>query len=286
MDLSNGIELRPLSPAIGAEVGGLDLSRPLDRRTASEFLRAWHVHAALLFRDQDLSIEDQVRFGSVFGVVERNRTAKEGVADAPRIRFVSNRPIRGGKAILRKGPMQLHSDYCWREVPYRATLLYAIEAPRRGGETILASTYAAYDALPEALKARIEGLTAYNAYDTERDVTSRDDNLRPDRGGAAHPVVIVHPETGRRALYVNRLMTDHIVGLDRAESDRLLEELFGYTERPEFTYAHAWRPGDLLVWDNRCTLHGRNDFDPREPRVIRRITTRGEVPIPAAPAPA
>lgn len=286
MNSSHRIDVRPLSATLGAEIGGLDLGKTLDSDIIDRLMRAWHDYAVLLFRDQELSIEDQVRFGSLFGEVEQNRTSQEGEANGPRVRFVSNRPSHDGKDILPAGPMHFHSDYSWREIPYRATLLYAIEVPSRGGETVLASTSAAYDALPEALKARVESLRVYNAYDTVRDVTTRADNVNPERKGAVHPMVIVHPETGRRALYVNRLMTDHVVGLEPAESERLLEELFGYIERPKFIYTHAWRPGDLLIWDNRCTVHGRNDFNPREPRVIRRITTRGQAPIPAAPEPA
>ena len=173
---------------------------------------------------------------------------------------------------LPDGEMHFHSDGSHRDVPYRATTLYAVQIPSRGGETKFANLYEAYDALPEATKQRIEGLKAayiYDVYATLRDQVKEDaDNL----SNAVHPLVKTHPETGRKSLYLSRLMTRNIVGMDRAESDRLLEELFEHAERPEFVYAHSWSVGDLLIWDNRCLNHARNDFPAEEIRLMRRVT--------------
>ena len=179
-----------------------------------------------------------------------------------------------GKPIgaLPDGEMHFHSDGSHRDVPYRATTLYAVQIPSRGGETKFANLYEAYDALPEATKTRIANLKAgyiYDVYATLRDqVNEAADNL----SNAVHSLVKTHPETGRKSLYLSRLMTRRIVGMDRAESDALLNELFEHAERPEFVYAHVWSVGDLLIWDNRCLNHARNDFPAEEIRLMRRVT--------------
>ncbi|MEE9269383.1 MAG: TauD/TfdA family dioxygenase, partial [Candidatus Krumholzibacteria bacterium] len=118
-----------------------------------------------------------------------------------------------------------------------------------------------------------------HVYDYDSNPTARGQEISPDAPSFIHPVVTLHPETGRRGLYVNRLMTHHLVGLPQKRSDELLDYLFNHQESPEFIYEHAWQPGDLIIWDNLCTLHAREDFDPGERRILRRLTVRGERPI-------
>jgi taurine dioxygenase len=159
------------------------------------------------------------------------------------------------------------------------TMLYAIEIPAEGGNTLFANAYAAYEALPDEVKRRIEGRKAVQVYDYGGGVLDRKHMVEPQAGMSfAHPVARTHPATGRKALYVNRLMTHHIEGLPRQESEALLGLMFDTLERPEFVYEHRWRVGDLLLWDNRCTLHARRDFDPDESRWMRRVTIRGDRP--------
>jgi len=160
-----------------------------------------------------------------------------------------------------------------------ASMLYAIEVPRNGGNTLFANAYAAYATLPDAIKRRIEGRRALNAYDYRAAATKRGDRIAEGAPSYAHPVVRTHPATGRKALYVNRLMTRRIEGLPPRESEELLALLFDHQERREFVYEHVWRPGDLLMWDNRCTLHARTDFSTDERRLLRRVTILGEKPV-------
>lgn len=273
------ITVTPLAPAIGAEVRGIDLRRPLAADAVATLRRAWHDHAVLLLRGQDLSEADQVRYGECFGVLGKALSESAVVPAHPSVMFVSN--IRqDGKLIgrLPDGEMFFHSDQCYMETPPAGTMLYAMEVPSSGGNTMFASMYAAYDALAPALQARLAGLKALNAYDLKNSATIRA-AIPPDAPRFVHPVVRTHPATGRKALYVNRLMTQHILDMPAAESDALLELLFDHQEQRRFVYEHVWRVGDVILWDNRCALHARTDFDPGARRLLRRITVRSEHPL-------
>ena len=160
-----------------------------------------------------------------------------------------------------------------------ASMLYAIEIPRVGGNTLFANAYRAYETLPADIKQRIDGARALNAYDYDTGATVRSTKVASDAPSFVHPVVRSHPATGRKALYVNRLMTRRIEGLPPKQSEELLNILFDHQERREFIYEHVWRPGDLLMWDNRCTLHARTDFSADERRLLRRVTILGEKPV-------
>ena len=159
-----------------------------------------------------------------------------------------------------------------------ASMLYALEVPSKGGNTLFANGYKAYETLPVEIKRRIAGRKALNAYDYVNAGQKRGTQLGEGVPSYAHPVVRTHPATGRKALYVNRLMTVRIERIPPPESEELLEFLFDHQERAEFIYEHVWRPGDLLMWDNRCTLHARTDFSPEERRLLRRVTILGERP--------
>jgi taurine dioxygenase len=175
--------------------------------------------------------------------------------------------------------MYFHSDQCYVEQPSKATTLYAVEIPRQGGNTLFANMYAAYETLPADVKRQIDRRKAVNVYDYANNPTVRGSTIREGVPHYAHPIVRTHPDTGRKALYVNRLMTDHIPDMPRGESDRLLKFLFDHQEQSRFVYEHIWRPGDLMLWDNRCALHARTDFDARERRLLRRVAILGEKPF-------
>jgi taurine dioxygenase len=271
--------VRPLSPALGAEILGVDLAQEIDNRTFAQIRDAWHEHLVILLRDQELSEDDQVRFAEKFGPPAVIHT-KQFVRNHPAVMLISN--IReDGKPIgaLPNGEMHFHTDQCHQERPAMASMLYAIEVPRAGGNTLFANGYKAYETLPDALKLRIAGRKALNAYDYDTAAMKRGTRLADGVPSCVHPVVRTHPATGRKALYVNRLMTVRIEGLPADESDELLDKLFAHQERREFVYEHVWRPGDLLMWDNRCTLHARTDFSPDERRLMRRVTILGEKPV-------
>jgi taurine dioxygenase len=194
--------------------------------------------------------------------------------------YIGNRK-EGGKMVgaLPLGEMQFHSDQCYTERPAMGTMLYSIEIPLEGGNTLFANAYKAYEALPAEIQRKIEGRKAVQVYDYGGGVLDRRNMVEPKDGMSfAHPVARTHPATGRKALYVNRLMTHHIEGLDREESEQLLGVMFDTIERADFIYEHRWRVGDLLLWDNRCSLHARRDFNPEENRWMRRVTIRGDRP--------
>ncbi len=274
-----GPRFRALSPNIGIEVEGVDLRRPLDDETFRVVEAAWHSNCIILFRDQALDEDQQVAFASRFGPLAQVINKHDGRSTHhPGVMFISN--IReNGKLIgaLPDGEMMFHSDQCYIERPCYATLLYAIEIPNQGGNTLFANMYKAYDALPDDLKRRLQGKQALHVYDYGAAPTQKG-AVGAEAPRFAHPVFRTHPATGKKALYVNRLMTDHIVGMDRAESDRTLSMLFDCIENPAWIYEHQWRVGDLLMWDNRCTTHARTDFDASERRLLRRCVVLGEKP--------
>jgi taurine dioxygenase len=276
---SPGLRTRPLSPALGAEILGVDLREDMNDALFQQIQDIWHQNLIILLRDQKLTEEDQVRFAERFGPLSMIHT-KQFMRNHPAVMLISN--IReDGKQIgaLPDGEMQFHSDQCHQERPATGSLLYAIEIPSKGGDTLFANAYKAYETLPDSVKRRIEGRKALNAYDYDSGATKRGSDVASDAPSYAHPVVRTHPATGRKALYVNRLMTRGIEGLPPEESEQLLTILFDQVERPEFIYAHVWRPGDLLMWDNRCTLHARTDFSADERRLLRRVTIKGEKPV-------
>jgi alpha-ketoglutarate-dependent taurine dioxygenase len=271
--------VRPLSSALGAEILGLDLRDDIDARVFAQIRDAWHQNLVIVLRGQNMSEEDQVRFAEKFGPPAMIHT-KQFVRNHPAVMLISN--IReDGKPIgaLPDGEMHFHTDQCHQERPAMASMLYALEVPPAGGNTLFANGYTAYETLPPEIKRRIDGRKALNAYDYETAATKRGTRLSQSVPSYAHPVVRTHPATGRKALYVNRLMTVRIEGLPAQESEDLLAMLFDHQERREFIYEHVWRVGDLVIWDNRCTLHARTDFSPDERRLMRRVTILGEKPV-------
>jgi taurine dioxygenase len=276
------VSATPLSPVLGARMDGIDLHRPLDEAAFAVVHDAFLRHQVLCFPGQHLSADDQIRFCGYFGRADSDyKVPASQLAPSDRTRADYRKGVmlvtnvrKDGVPIgnLPDGDMQFHSDGAHRPSPYLATTLYGIRVPREGGDTLFANLYAAYDALPPAMKERIEGLRVHNVYlldATDASEFAADD---PRMRHAVHPLVRVHPETGRRALYVNRLMSRWIEDMDRAEGEALVAELVAVSERPEFIYAHKWTQGDFLIWDNRCVNHARSDFSPDEVRLLRRYT--------------
>lgn len=271
-------QTRPLSPALGAEITGVDLSQPMSDELFEKIRDCWHDNAVILFRDQHISEDDQVRFAERFGPLAHSHTRRYTTAN-PAVMLISN--IReNGKQIgaLPDGEMQFHSDQCYLEKPAKASMLYAIEVPSKGGNTLFASGYKAYETLSDEVKSRIAGRKAVNAYDYDNASMKRGTRIKDGVPFFAHPVGLTHPATGKKSLYVNRLMTVAIEDMPEAESDELLAFLFAHQENPAFIYEHVWRVNDLLMWDNRCALHARTDFSNEERRLMRRVTVLGERP--------
>jgi taurine dioxygenase len=274
------IEIRTLSPAVGAEIVA-DLNALADTAFA-EIRNAWTEHKVLLFRNQTLDADQQLSFARRFGDVQPVRSATHIIGAEQAVMHVSNREVNGKPGILPDGEMQFHTDQCYYERPSRMTMLYAMEIPSHGGNTLFLNAAAAYAALPAARKAEIARFTVKNVYDYDGSPTIKAIDVRDDAPHFVHPLVIRHPDTGVPVLYVNRLMSERIVELTRPESDHLLSELFTHSEQKRFIYEHVWRVGDLLLWDNLAVMHARTDFDPAEPRILRRVTVQGQRPVAAA----
>jgi taurine dioxygenase len=273
------LDTRPLSPALGLEILGVDLSRPLSAERVVQLRDAWHAGLIILLRDQQLTEEDEVRFAEGFGTLAKTINV-HNTGRHPSVMLISN--IReDGKPIgaLPDGEMNFHTDQCYTERPAAASMLYAIEVPSVGGNTMFANAYLAYETLPDDVKRRIDGRRAINAYDYANAATIRGTRLGEGVPHYSHPVVRTHPVTRRKALYVNRLMTVAIEGMPEAESEALLNLLFDHQEQRQFVYEHVWRVGDILMWDNRCTLHARTDFSAGERRLMRRVAILGEKPV-------
>ena len=278
------ISVTKLHPLIGAEIGGVDLGRPLDAGTFRQIKDAWHDHTVLLFRDQDLSEDDQRRFASYFGSVAKRvppKAGASGVGDSPEwddMMLVSDKVDAKGKALgtLGHGEMWFHTDKCYHRRPHRASFLYGLEIPSEGGHTKFSSMYAAYDRLPVELKRQLEGVMTLQGqqYGVGRriDVTLPLESTHHCR----QPIFVTNPGSGRKALYVASQNTMWIEGMDRDASEELLQRLFAIAEDPDIIYEHVWRLGDLIMWDNLACLHARTDWPEHERRALRRCTVEGE----------
>ena len=277
------MEILPLSDAIGAEIRGVDLSQQQDAATIASINDVWHEHIVLLFRGQSLRLEEHTRFAGYFGEIAKHRrpqAIRNEAADlGPNVMLVSN--IReNGKPIgsLPDGEMMFHSDTPYNEHPDKATMLYAMEVPSVGGHTIFANSYLAAETLPEDVKRRLAGRKAMHVFEYGAVTKSG----RFDRENAPHfaqPVFRKHPVTGRTALYVSELMTEEIIGLPEDESRELLDFLFAHQRQAKFCYEHVWQPDDLVIWDNRCSIHARTDFPSTQRRKLRRLTIMDENPV-------
>ena len=281
-----GLEVVPTGAALGAEVRGLDLRR-LGEAAFAAILVAWQAHAVLLFRGQSLAPDELIDFSRRFGVLDHAPVQEHGqsiVAGRPELYIVSNVLDDAGKPIgsLGNGEAVWHTDMSYLPRPPKASMLYALEIPPVGGDTHFASMYAAYESLPPALRARAQGLMVkhdgtYNSGGFVRAGVTPTDDPR-SAPGHLHPLVCKHPDTGRSMLYLGRRRMAYIDGLSLAESEALLDELWSYATKPALCWKNPWRVGDLVLWDNRCTMHRRDPFDAAARRVMHRTQVKGEAP--------
>jgi len=277
------MSVRRTSAVLGAEIDGVDL-RALEDSSFAAIHRAWLDHQVLLFRDQALSDEDLVAFSRRFGALDEapvQETGRRFVDGFPEIYVVSN-VVQDGVAIgsLGSGEAVWHTDMSYLPQPPKASVLYAIEVPEEGGDTSFCSMYAAWDELPAGLKRRVADLRVkhdgtYNSggYLRQGVAPTGDPRTSP---GTVHPLVLVHPETGRRALYLGRRRNSYIEGLPLDQSEALLDEVWMHATRDALAWRHRWRKGDLVLWDNRCTMHRRDAFDPQARRVMHRTQIKGD----------
>ncbi len=253
-------EVRPLSPVIGAEVVGLDLGGPVDDATFAALRAAWFEAGGLLvFKEQSLAPQAQVEFSRRFGDLEVHVAKRYLLPGHPEIYRVSTKKDAQGKAVGNpESGRYWHSDLSYLEPPAMASLLYALEVPPMGGDTLFANMAAAYDALSPPIRTMLSSMTAVHDYAHVLRLFSHGVRAHVGPGtlpSVRHPVVRPHQETGRATLYVNPGFTTHIEGLARHESDAVLNMLFEHAVRPEFVYRHRWSVGDAVLWDNRSTMH-------------------------------
>jgi taurine dioxygenase len=271
-------QVTPLSDSLAAEVRGIDVSQPIDDATFASIRSAWLAHLVLLFRNQRLDDAALVRFTSRFGELEEAPPfqGRRFVDAHPEVMIISNVVVDGRElGSLGNSEAFWHSDLNFVEKPPDASCLYALEVPPIGGDTGFANMYAAFETLPDDLAAAVAGRrivhdARFNSAGYLREVRVPD---------TPHPIARTHPDTGRKALYLGRRANARVEGLPDDRSEALLDRLWSHATGRAFTWHHRWQAGDLLIWDNRCTLHRRDAFDASQRRIMHRTQTRGTRPF-------
>jgi len=279
------VHAAPAAPGLGAEILGADL-RTIDDAAFAAIHRAWIDHQVLLFRGQNLTDHDLIAFSRRFGDLDHAPIQENGQSIAngmPEIYVVSN-VIENGVAIgsLGYGEAVWHTDMSYLTAPPKASMLYALEIPPAGGDTSFVDMYAAFEALPESLRRQAMGLRVkhdgtYNSGGYVRQGVTPTNDPR-EAPGTLHPLVCTHPESGRRMLYLGRRRMAWLEGFGLAESDALLDEIWAHATQARFVWTHQWRVGDLVLWDNRCTMHRRDPFDANTRRIMHRTQMKGSAP--------
>lgn len=297
------LSIRKLGKHLGAEILGVDLSQPLDDGTFASIRDAFFEHQVVVFRDQKLAPAQQIAFTRRFGELEQHVRKEHRLAGYPEILIVSNVVDERGLAIgVQDAGRFWHSDLSYKQLPSLLSALYALEVPARNGvvlgATSFASTTAAYDALPEDERRRLQGLRnvhSYRYYRVRNVQAQKEEQARGARTVQEHalseeqlrsvpdvdaPIVRTHPVTGRKSLFINEAHTSRILGLPEQEGAALLAQLCAHIVKPEFRYEHEWRAGDLLMWDNVSVQHKANfDYDLPLRRLMHRTTVRGSAPL-------
>ena len=264
------IIVKPLEGPLGAEVSGFD-GRHITAEIAKELHDAFIKHHVLVYHGPGLNDDELVEFGKCFGSIEAARKMSP-LATRQEIMVISNVRMNGELVgSLPDGEMHYHFDRIHQQKPNKAGVLQGIDIPSHGGDTCFANMVMAYETLPDHLKKQIEGKSALNTF-TYGTTIDKEKTLNADAPQAVHPLVRTIPETGKKALYACRLMTDKIIGMSDEESTKLLNQIFDHVENPKFVYEHKWKAKDIVIWDNRCPSHARTDFDASERRLMKRVT--------------
>jgi taurine dioxygenase len=287
MTKTASITIQPSGAALGADIAGVDISQPLDEATFDRIEAAWHEHLVLRFRDVRLSDAQLVAFSRRFGDLDGARLDeyKEFVPGQPEIIIISNVNVNGQPiGILGADEADWHTDLAYEDTPPKASLLYSWEVPQVGGNTSFLNMYLAFETLAPELKAVINGKSC--KHDSSHRITGAlrgggeyaqvtDPREAP---GSVHPVVRTHPMTDRKALYLGRRRLSYVMGMTVEDSEMLLDSLWLHAQQKAFAWTHVWRPADLILWDNRCTMHQRDAFDPSSRRIMHRTQVKGDKP--------
>jgi taurine dioxygenase len=273
----------PLSAHIGAEITGVDLGAPVDEETRKGLNRAFLDHAVIAIRGQKLDAAQFLEAMKIFGDIFLQHNPRFAVPECPQIHYISNQDkLEDGRVYI---PGEgYHTDHSNDIEPPKATALHAVKLPKSGGDTQFVNMYAAYDALSEQMKRRIEGLRARHVYQSKHSERKLP-RLAGERekvalGSVVHPIVRTHPGTGRKAIYINPIRIEGIVGMPEREALPLLDELFEHATQDKFQYRHEWKLGDVVIWDNRCLMHKANgDYPVSEVRYLYRVMLKGNRPV-------
>jgi alpha-ketoglutarate-dependent taurine dioxygenase len=289
LDATESIRATPRHPLIGAEVRGIDLAQPLDRDVFERVRALWMEHLLLVFPEQSISDEQHIAFGRHFGELEIHPSVAHRSSRNREIYRVSNVDEAGNIIPPKETAWQYinlswlwHTDSSFREVPSKGSILHGVETTNAGGNTLFANMYAAYDALTDAMKARIENLRVIHDHDhvigMSKELSAKQDKGKYDAlPPVVHPMVQVHPVTRRRSLFLSPHTMVNVEGMDPEAGRALLDELIAHATQPQFVYRHVWARDDVIMWDNRCTMHAVEPFDNASVRrIMHRVTLVGE----------
>ena len=286
------ITVTPLHPALGASIRGIDLREPMDPETFQEVHDAWMEHLVVVFPDQPITDEEHVAFTRHFGEPEifhqkiiRSRAMKE-IFRVSNVDDDNNLMPPSHPTVKQVSLAQLwHTDSSYKEMPCVGSLLHGVEISRTGGETQFINMYMVFDELPDRLRQQVEGRRARHDFENLHRLSDLKPLTEAERAAmppAWQPMVRRHPVTGRKSLYISPIYNDAVEGLDTEAARSLIDDLTAFAAQPRFTYKHRWEPHDVLMWDNRCTVHAVTPHDPTERRVMHRTTISGDQPVLAA----
>ena len=272
------VAIRQAGPQIGVEVSGVDL-RTIDKADFARIYQAWLDHNVLVVKDQDLTLQQFLDYSRRFGIVSPHPSKSTRHPDLPEITMLGTGKFNAdgslNQAIYRRGAEGWHTDGAYDDIPFKATQLYGIAIPDTGGDTLFASGYAAYDAMPQRLKARLEGVLGAFSYGGRSKAQALLNPEDRDRAPAMHPIIRTHSETGRKAMYFDPGKILFIQGAEPTESDDLIDELTGLMIQPNGEYRHKWSVGDVVIWDNRCSYHkAAGDYPPEQDRIHWRTSIK------------
>lgn len=273
--------ITPLTDHTGAEVTGIDFTKPVDAEAGATLNKAFAEHHVLVMRDQQFGPPEFKAAAQVFGELQQHDKKEHHVPGHPDVYYVSNDEIVNGRRVI---PGEtFHTDHSNHPRPPKATMLFAVDLPSRGGDTQYVNMHDAYDDLPDDTKQRIDGLKAMHVYLSKYSprplgsITA--DSLREVPPPGVHPLVRTHPDNGRKALYLNPVRIESIVGMDDKDAIALIGDLMQHATQKKYEYRHKWRHGDWVIWDNRSVMHQANpDYDMNERRYLYRLMLKGEVP--------
>ncbi len=284
MDISETLATRSLHNSFGVEIMDVDLASA-DAATLANVVATFNLHGALLLRNQTLPPAMLVKFASQFGEPEGHTLKEYTLPDFPQIYQLSNRKVDGRPIGSHNDGVGWHTDYSYKEKPVMCTMLYALQVPPVGADTLLADMCAAFDSLPEEERERLSPMVVHHSYQhfmrtrtyNRRELTEEQKRDNPD---VFHPLIRTHPANGRKALWPSTGTVKGIVDMDPETSVAMIEKLVEYATQPQFVYRHKWQVGDILVWDNRCALHTGTLFDDTQyVREMHRLWVKGDRPF-------